>query len=188
MRPSLHCCHCVDAREAEPGWLDSGGWACILRFGSAKKELFGYDPHTTNNRMELMAAIQGLLAVKEPCAVEVTTDAEYVRQGVTVWVKHWKRRHWWKKNRPIRNADLWIELDALAAFHQTEWIWTKGHAGHVDNDRCDWLAQNAARTRRTHPSARPGRDIFRAASQPLYDLASMKMTTRAILASFDPCR
>ena len=108
--------------------------ACILRFGSAKKELFGYDPHTTNNRMELMPAIQGLLAVKEPCAVEVTTDAEYVRQGVTVWVKHWKHRHWWKKNRPIRNADLWIELDALAAFHQTEWIWTKGasrdHSGN----------------------------------------------------------
>ena len=86
----------------------TGGWACILRFGAVKKELFGYDPHTTNNRMELMAAIQGLLAFKEPCEVEITTDAEYVRQGITQWVIRWKRRHWWKKNRPVRNADLWI--------------------------------------------------------------------------------
>src|ERR1035437_7619628 len=87
-----------------------GGWACILRFGAIKKELFGYDAHTTNNRMELMAAIQGLLAFKEPCEVEITTDAEYVRQGITQWVIRWKRRHWWKKNHPVRNADLWMEL------------------------------------------------------------------------------
>jgi len=123
-----------------------GGWACILRFGAAAKELFGYDPHTTNNRMELMAPIQGLLALKEPCEVEVTTDAEYVRQGMTVWIAHWKRRHWWKKNRPVRNADLWMELDELAGYHRTTWLWTKGHAGHADNSRCDWLAQNAAGT------------------------------------------
>ena len=123
-----------------------GGWACILRFAAAKKELWGCDPHTTNNRMELMAPIQGLLALKEPCEVEVTTDAEYVRQGITLWIVHWKRRHWWKKNRPVRNADLWIELDELAAAHRTTWLWTKGHADHQDNNRCDWLAQNAART------------------------------------------
>jgi ribonuclease HI len=84
-----------------------GGWACVLRFGRIAKELFGYDPHTTNNRMELMAPIQGLLALKEPCEVDITTDSEYVRQGITNW--------------------------------------TKGHAGHDDNNRCDWLAQNAAR-------------------------------------------
>ena len=90
-----------------------GGWACILRFGAATKELFGYDPQTTNNRMELMAPIQGLLALKKPCAVEVTTDSEYVRQGITQWIIRWKRRHWWKKNRPVRNADLWMELDEL---------------------------------------------------------------------------
>jgi hypothetical protein len=107
-----------------------------LRFGAARKELFGYDPATTNNRMELMAAIQGLLAFKEPCEVEVTTDSEYVLQGITLWVPAWKRRHWWKKNRPVRNADLWIELDGLAGIHKTTWTWTKGH----------WLAQNAART------------------------------------------
>ena len=122
-----------------------GGWACILRFGAVNKELFGYARQTTNNRMELMAAIQGLLALKEPCEVEITTDAEYVRQGITVWVVHWKRRHWWKKKRPVRNADLWIELEALTAIHQTDWAWTKGHAGHDDNNRCDWLAQKAAR-------------------------------------------
>ena len=133
-----------------------GGWACILRFGAAAKELFGYDPHTTNNRMELMAPIQGLLALKEPCEVEVTTDAEYVRQGMTVWIAHWKRRHWWKKNRPVRNADLWMELDELAGFHRTTWLWTKGHAGHPDNSRCDWLAQNAAGTQTSSwPDGRP---------------------------------
>jgi len=123
-----------------------GGWACILRAGDRKKEIFGYDPMTTNNRMELMAAIQGLLAFKKPCEIEITTDSEYVRQGITVWIGRWKRRHWWKKNVPVRNADLWMELDELAALHKATWIWTKGHAAHEDNNRCDWLAQNAART------------------------------------------
>jgi ribonuclease HI len=117
-----------------------GGWACILRFGAVKKELFGYD------RMEMMAAIQGLLAFKEPCEVEITTDAVYVLDGITKWVILWKRRHWWKKNRPVRNVDLWMELDELNGIHKTNWIWTKGHAAHEDNNRCDWLAQNAART------------------------------------------
>jgi ribonuclease HI len=123
-----------------------GGWACILRFGAHHKELYGYDPNTTNNRMELMAAIQGLLALKEPCEVEITTDAEYVRQGITIWIIRWKKRHWWKKNRPVGNAWLWMELDELNRFHRTTWLWTKGHAAHADNNRCDWLAQNAART------------------------------------------
>jgi ribonuclease HI len=122
-----------------------GGWACVLRFGAVKKELFGHDPHTTNNRMELMAPIQGLLALKEPCQVEITTDSEYVRQGITKWIIYWKRRHWWKKRRPVRNTDLWIELDELVAIHQTTWLWTKGHAHHEDNNLCDWLAQKAAR-------------------------------------------
>ena len=123
-----------------------GGWAAILRFGEKKKELFGFEPHTTNNRMELMAPIQGLLAIKEPCEVEITTDSEYVRQGITLWVHRWKAAHWWRKNHPVRNADLWIELDGLVSIHQTHWAWTKGHADHDDNNRCDWLAQNAART------------------------------------------
>jgi ribonuclease HI len=133
----------------------SGGWACILRFGAVKKELFGYDPHTTNNRMELMASIQGLLAFKEPCEVEITTDAEYVLQGITQRMVRWKRRHWWNKNHPVRNADLWMELDELVGIHKTNWIWTKGHATHEDNNRCDWLARNAARTQSsTWPGAR----------------------------------
>jgi ribonuclease HI len=126
-----------------------GGWACILRFGSVSKELFGFDPHTTNNRMELMAAIQGLLALKEPCEVEVTTDSEYVLQGITKWVINWKRRHWWRKHNPVRNADLWIELDELVSLHKTSWVWTRGHADHADNNRCDRLAQNAAATQRS---------------------------------------
>ena len=123
-----------------------GGWACVLRFGSVHRKLFGFDPMTTNNRMELMAPIQGLLALKEPCEVEITTDSEYVRQGITIWVKSWRCRHWWKKNRAVRNADLWIELDELDRAHRTTWLWTKGHAAHEDNNRCDVLAQNAART------------------------------------------
>jgi ribonuclease HI len=133
-----------------------GGWACILRFGAVKKELFGFDPHTTNNRMELMAAIQGLLAFKEPCEVEITTDSQYVRQGITQWVVRWKQRGWWKKNQSVRNADLWMELDELAGVHKTNWIWTKGHASHEDNNRCDWLAHNAARTQTSSwPYGRP---------------------------------
>jgi ribonuclease HI len=111
-----------------------------------KKELFGFAPRTTNNRMELMAPIQGLLALKEPCEIEIVTDSEYVLRGITVWIKWWKRRQWWKKNRPVRNADLWIELDELVQLHNTNWNWTKGHAGHQDNNRCDLLAQNAARS------------------------------------------
>jgi ribonuclease HI len=123
-----------------------GGWACVLRFGERHKELFGYDPLTTNNRMELMAPIQGLLALKEPCEVEITTDSQYVLQGITTWVTRWKRRQWWKKHRPVRNAWLWIALDELNRLHRANWIWTKGHAAHTDNNRCDWLAQTAART------------------------------------------
>lgn len=140
-----------------------GGWACVLRFGGTARELFGYDPHTTNNRMELMAAIQGLLALKEPCEVDIVTDSEYVRQGITIWVVHWKRRHWWKKNRPVRNADLWIELDELAALHKTNWIWTRGHAAHEDNNRCDWLARNAAKNQvSSWPDGKPNAGLRRA--------------------------
>ena len=126
-----------------------GGWACLLRFGGVKKELFGFDPHTTSNRMEPRAPIQGLLALKEPCEVEITTDSEYLLSGITKWIINWKRRHWWWKYGPVRNADLWMELDDLASLHTTTWTWTRGHAGHEDNTRCDWLAQNAAATQRS---------------------------------------
>jgi ribonuclease HI len=123
-----------------------GGWAVVLRFGDKKKELFGYSRHTTNNRMELMAAIQGLLAIKEPCEVEIVTDSEYVLQGITLSIARWKANQWWRGKFPLRNADLWIELEELNAKHRTTWTWTKGHADHTDNNRCDWLANNAART------------------------------------------
>jgi ribonuclease HI len=126
-----------------------GGWACVLRFGGNRKELFGYDPQTTNNRMELMAPIQGLLALKEPCEVKVTTDSEYVLYGITRWIVRWKRIQWWRKQKPIANSDLWMELDHLASLHRTTWEWTRGHAGHEDNTRCDFLAQNAAARQRS---------------------------------------
>jgi len=126
-----------------------GGWACILRYNEHKSEIYGYSPHTTNNRMELTAAIEGLRALKEPCAVEVITDSEYVKNGITAWLPNWKRRNWMtSQKKPVVNQDLWEELDELAAKHQTRWSWTKGHASHADNNRCDELAQTAAREQR----------------------------------------
>jgi len=122
-----------------------GGWAAILRHGSHTRELFGSAPHTTNNRMELTAAIEGLRAIKEACEVEVVTDSEYVKNGITQWIHGWKRKNWIKSDRkPVLNADLWRELDDEAARHKTTWTWTKGHAWHEDNNRADELATIAA--------------------------------------------
>ena len=127
-----------------------GGWACILRYNEHKREIYGYSPHTTNNRMELTAAIEGLKALKEPCEVEVITDSEYVKNGITSWVPNWKRRNWMtSQKKPVVNQDLWEELDAQAERHHAKWSWTKGHASHADNNRCDELAQMAAREQRT---------------------------------------
>jgi len=126
-----------------------GGWGVILQWGGHTRELKGGEPHTTNNRMELTAAIEGLRALKEPCAVEVITDSEYVKNGITAWLPNWKRRNWMtSQKKPVVNQDLWEELDELAAKHQTRWSWTKGHASHADNNRCDELAQTAAREQR----------------------------------------
>ena len=121
----------------------------MLRFGGVKKELFGFDTHTTNNRMEMMAPIQGLLALKEPCEVEITSDSKYVVQGMTEWISNWKQRRWWLKHGPVLNAYLWIELDELGSLHKPTWKWTRGHADHEDNVRCDWLARNAAATQKS---------------------------------------
>ena len=122
-----------------------GGWAAILRYGGHKKELFGSAPHTTNNRMELMAAIEGLRAIKEACEVEVVTDSEYLKNGITQWIHGWKRRNWIKSDKkPVLNADLWRALDTEVSRHQTTWTWTKGHASHEDNNRADELATMAA--------------------------------------------
>lgn len=124
-----------------------GGWACILRFGDKSKEMYGCEAHTTNNRMELEAAVRGLGALKETCEVEIVTDSEYVKNGITTWIHGWKRNGWKKKDKsPVLNKDLWVTLDELASKHQTKWSWTKGHANHADNNRCDELASQAART------------------------------------------
>ena len=126
-----------------------GGWGAILISGDKEREIWGGVPATTNNRMELTAAIEGLKSLKEPCEVEVITDSEYVKNGITTWVHNWKLRDWMTKDKkPVVNRDLWEELDDVAAKHKTIWSWTKGHASHADNNRCDELAQMAAREQR----------------------------------------
>jgi len=118
-----------------------GGWAAILQYGSKKKELSGGEPDTTNNRMELRAAIAGLASLKEPCSVTVYTDSQYVRRGIIEWIHKWKARGWMRTARePVKNADLWRTLDAEASRHRVKWTWLKGHAGHPENERCDELA------------------------------------------------
>ncbi|HVO96481.1 MAG TPA: ribonuclease HI [Bryobacteraceae bacterium] len=126
-----------------------GGWACILRFGDKKKEMSGSEPHTTNNRMEITAAIEGLRALREPCEVEVVTDSEYLKNGISTWIKGWKRNGWkTSAKKPVVNQDLWMALDELVSKHKMHWTWTKGHADHDDNNRCDELATAAARTQK----------------------------------------
>jgi ribonuclease HI len=122
-----------------------GGWAAILRYNEHKKELCGFAPHTTNNRMELTAAIEGLRALKEDCEVEVVTDSEYLKNGITSWIHNWKRRGWVTAARkPVVNQDLWQALDSEVNRHKVTWTWTKGHASHADNNRADELATCAA--------------------------------------------
>lgn len=126
-----------------------GGWAYILRYGEHKREMSGSEPATTNNRMELRAAIEGMRALKEPCELEVVTDSEYVKNGITKWIHGWKRNGWrTASKKPVVNQDLWNELDQQASRHQIQWTWTKGHADHDDNNRCDELATQAARSLR----------------------------------------
>ena len=123
-----------------------GGWAAILRFSGKEKELWGSAPHTTNNRMELTAAVEGLRILREHCEVEIVTDSEYVKKGITTWMKNWKKRGWLTADRkPVVNRDLWEQLDEQNERHTTTWVWTKGHASHDDNNRADELAARAAR-------------------------------------------
>ena len=124
-----------------------GGWACILRFNHHKKEMWGHAEHTTNNRMELTAAIEGLRALREACEVEIVTDSEYVKNGITKWIEGWKRRDWMTAEKKlVQNRELWEALEQQSGRHKTRWTWTKGHASHDDNNRCDELAQEAARS------------------------------------------
>ena len=118
-----------------------GGWGVILRSGSHEKELFGGERSTTNNRMELRAAIEGLAALKRPSQVTVTTDSQYVRQGITQWIEGWKRNQWrTSAKKPVKNQDLWQLLDELTSRHEVTWEWVKGHSGHPDNELADALA------------------------------------------------
>jgi ribonuclease HI len=126
------------ACKGNPG---PGGWGALLRIGSTEKELSGGEAHTTNNRMELMAAICGLEALKRPCAVILTTDSRYVMDGLTKWIHGWQRNGWKTADRkPVKNADLWQELLAAAKPHEIDWRWVKGHSGHDENERVDQLA------------------------------------------------
>ncbi|MCB1772087.1 MAG: ribonuclease HI [Gammaproteobacteria bacterium] len=118
-----------------------GGWGVVMRYGEREKELFGGEPDTTNNRMELTAVIEGLAALKRPCAVAVTTDSQYVKNGITQWIHNWKRNGWKTAARkPVKNDDLWRQLDEAVARHRVSWHWVKGHAGHRENERADALA------------------------------------------------
>jgi len=121
-----------------------GGWGAILRFNGTEKELSGAEALTTNNRMELMAAIAALEALTRPCAVTLTTDSQYVKDGLTKWIHGWKRNGWTTSDKkPVKNEDLWKRLDAAAARHRVTWQWVRGHTGHPENERADALARNA---------------------------------------------
>ncbi len=123
-----------------------GGWGAILRYRGVEKELSGAEPETTNNRMELMAAIAALEALKEPVEVDLYTDSEYLKKGITEWLPQWKARGWkTAAKKPVKNADLWQRLEAAMAPHKVRWHWVKGHAGHAENERADALAREAIR-------------------------------------------
>jgi ribonuclease HI len=122
-----------------------GGWGVLLRCRQVEKELVGGQLDTTNNQMELMAAIQGLMALKEASVVDLYTDSQYVRQGITTWIKGWKKNGWITAQRtPVKNKELWQRLDSLVVLHEVRWHWVKGHSGHVENDRVDLLARQGA--------------------------------------------
>ena len=119
-----------------------GGWGAILTFGDKEKEICGGELATTNNRMELMAAIQALEALKRPCRVELHTDSQYLRNGITEWVANWKRKGWKTADKkPVKNVDLWQRLEAAAGRHAVQWLWVRGHDGHPENERADALAR-----------------------------------------------
>jgi ribonuclease HI len=121
-----------------------GGWGAILRYQHNTKELSGAEDPTTNNRMELMAAIMAIESLTRPCKVSLTTDSKYVKNGITQWLKNWKQKNWKTANRkPVKNIDLWQRLDQACSQHDIEWHWVKGHSGHEENERADTLANLA---------------------------------------------
>ena len=131
--------HTDGACSGNPG---PGGWGAILAFGDRVKELKGGEPHTTNNRMEMIAAIAALEALKRPCLVDLHTDSQYLRNGIMTWIDQWKRNGWRTADKkPVKNAELWQRLDAAARPHSVDWLWVKGHAGDPMNERADELAR-----------------------------------------------
>lgn len=121
-----------------------GGWGVLLRYGAKEKALKGFEAHTTNNRMELMAAIKALEALTENCHINIYTDSQYVKKGVTEWLQQWKKNNWrTSSKKPVKNVDLWQELDLLIVSHDIAWHWVKGHSGHRENDIVDRLANEA---------------------------------------------
>lgn len=126
------------ACRGNPG---AGGWGAVLRYNEHEKRLYGGEPHTTNNRMELTAAIQALEILKKPCHVILTTDSNYVKNGITHWIENWKKRGWKTSDKkPVKNKELWQRLDQAASHHHIDWRWIKGHAGHEGNELADMLA------------------------------------------------
>jgi ribonuclease HI len=126
-----------------------GGWGAVLRYGEIEKEMNGGEPETTNNRMELMAAIMAIEAVKRPCEIHLHTDSEYLRNGITTWIHSWKARGWRTADKkPVKNVDLWQRLERAIETHDVHWHWVKGHSGHAENERADALARLAIRQMR----------------------------------------
>ncbi len=138
--------HTDGACSGNPG---PGGWGAILEWNGRRREIKGGDPHTTNNRMELTAAIMALEALKRPCTVDLHTDSQYMRQGITSWIMSWKRNGWRTADRkPVKNVDLWQRLDAALAHHKVRWHWVRGHAGNDLNERADEIAREAIKEMR----------------------------------------
>ena len=130
--------HTDGACKGNPG---PGGWGALLQLDGREKELCGGEPGTTNNRMELTAVIRALQALKRPCEIDLFTDSQYVQKGISEWLAAWKRRGWKTADKkPVKNVDLWLELDGVAAGHSIRWHWVRGHAGHAENERADQLA------------------------------------------------
>ncbi len=135
------------ACKGNPG---PGGWGGLLRFNGVEKELYGGEPRTTNNRMELTAVIKGLETLVRPCRVRIVTDSQYVKQGTTQWIARWRRNGWrTAAKQPVKNRDLWERLDAALQMHQVEWEWVRGHTGHPENERADQLANKGVRSIRS---------------------------------------
>jgi ribonuclease HI len=133
-----------------------GGWGAILRLGPHEKEIHGGEPDTTNNRMELTAAIKGLESLRRPSTVHLYTDSQYLRRGITEWISSWKRNGWrTAQKQPVKNADLWRQLDTITQQHDVQWFWVKGHAGHAENERADQLACLGAEEAAAQVAARP---------------------------------